>query len=281
MRGITGSLGQGMKLSQAALLFSAALAASGSQWAQACVTLVADLTGGAVVADRPAAKPEDRWPVQLLQCFPAGKTVILETGARMTLFYPATGEAIELRGPGSFLLAADAVRPVSSAAAPARLQLNSAFRDIKLDRTRLAPAGVRMRDPQLAGVVVLLEPSGVVLSADALTFSWEPVRGVREYRFRVANSRRVVLFEQRTETEQLALPAEAHLAAGERLFWQVEAVAPTAQWRSRWQEFAIATPAARSLATRLDQELPSSSAAERNLREVLLLQQMETDNPAP
>jgi hypothetical protein len=35
------------------------------------VTLVADLHGTAEVADRASAKPEDRWPVQLLQCFPA------------------------------------------------------------------------------------------------------------------------------------------------------------------------------------------------------------------
>ena len=44
--------------------------------------------------------------------------------------------------------------------------------------------------------------------------------------------------------------------------------------RSQWQEFVIATPAARSVAGRLDREVPTPSAAERNLREMLLLQQM-------
>jgi hypothetical protein len=106
--------------------------------------------------------------------------MMLAAGARMTLFYPASGEAVELRGPGSFQLATDAVQPVSSAAAPARLQLNAAFRDIKLDRTRLAPAGVRMRDPRLVNNIVLLEPSGIVLAEDALRFRWEPVRGVAD-----------------------------------------------------------------------------------------------------
>jgi hypothetical protein len=266
-----------MKPSSVAALLVAAFVASGVQWAQACVTLVADLHGAAQVADRPSAKAEDRWPVQLLQCFPAGKTVMLDPGARMTLFYPATGEAIELLGPGSFELAAATVRPVSSAAAPTRLQLNTAFRDIKLDRTRLAPAGVRMRDPQLAGVLVPLEPIGVVLSADTLVFRWGPVEGVREYRFRLANARREVLLEDRAESSQLSLPSRTQLTAGERLFWQVEAKGPATQWRSRWQEFVIATPPARSLAARLDRELPSPSATERVLREVLLLQQMEVD----
>ena len=189
-----------MKRVRVAVLLIAALAAGGSQWAQACVTLVADLQGSVAVADRPSARSEDRWPVQLLQCFPAGKTMILEAGARITLFYPGSGEALELRGPGSFELATDSVRPLSSAAAPSRLQLNTAFRDIKLDRTRLAPAGVRMRDPRLAGSVILLEPSGVVLAQDSLVFRWEPVKGIQEYRFRLADSRRQVLLENHTQS---------------------------------------------------------------------------------
>jgi hypothetical protein len=265
-----------MNRTQAAFLLVTALAAGGSGWAQGCVTLVADLQGGVAVADRPSAKPEDRWPVQLLQCFPAGKTVVLDTGARITLFYPASGEAIELRGPGSFQVATDAVKPVSSAAAPARHQLNTAFRDIKLDRTRLAPAGVRMRDPRLARGVVQLEPEGVVIPEDALVFRWEPVNGAREYRFRLANSRRQVLIEERADGAQLSVP-QFRLSAGERLYWQVEALAPAAGGRGHWQEFVVATPVARNLAARLDRELPSPSAAERNLREVLLLQAMATE----
>ena len=101
-----------MKRVRVAVLLIAALAAGGSQWAQACVTLVADLQGSVAVADRPSARSEDRWPVQLLQCFPAGKTMILEAGARITLFYPGSGEALELRGPGSFELA-DRQRPAA------------------------------------------------------------------------------------------------------------------------------------------------------------------------
>jgi hypothetical protein len=268
-----------MKQFAAAALLFAALAAGGSPSARGCVTLVADLQGAAVVAERPAAKPEDRWPLQLLQCLPAGKTVMLEAGARVTLYYPASGEALELRGPGSFQLGADGVRPVSSAAAPARLQLNAAFRDIKLDRSRLAPAGVRMRDPRLGGGVVLLEPSGIVLGQGAPVFRWEPVEGTPEYRFRLANMRREVLFEERTHGNELVLPLDSRLTAGERLVWEVEAISGSMRRRSRWQEFMVATPAARSLAARIDRELPSPSAAERNLREIVLLQSMVVDRP--
>jgi hypothetical protein len=270
-----------MKQFLAAVFLCAPLAAIGSHLAQGCVTLVADLYGAAAVADRPAAKLQDRWPIQLLQCFPAGKTIMLEAGARVTLFFPASGEAVELRGPGRFQLADDGVQPVSSAATPARVQLNAAFRDIKLDRSRLVPAGVRMRAPRPAGGVVLLAPSGIVLAEEALVFRWEPVEGAREYSVRVANSRREVLLEERAQTSEMVVPLGRRLAPGEGLMWQVEALLPAGQERSRWQEFILATPEARILAARIDQELPSPSAAERNLREVLLRQYTVADKGEP
>jgi len=264
----------------AALLF-AALGASGSGRAQACVTLVADLVGNVTAADRASSKPAERWPVQLLQCLPAGRVLILDEGARTTLFYPSSGEAVSLRGPGGFEIGASAVRPLSNAAAPSRLQLNAAFRDIKLDRSRLAPAGVRMRDPRLAAGVVLLEPRGVVLEGDVLVFRWQPVEGAQQYRFRLANFRREQVLERLTEENQIVLPAATRLAPGERMLWRVEVASGSGQSRSQWQEFVIATPQARALASRIDSELAAPSAAERNLREVLLLQQMMAGQREP
>ncbi len=255
------------------------LVASGSLSAQACVTLVADLRGAAAVADRPSAKPQDRWPIRLLECFPAGKTMMLGDGARVTLYYPASGEAVELRGPGKFQLSADAVRPLSSAASPAQLRLNDAFRDIKLDRKGLAPAGVRMRDLRIG--LVVLGPKGIVLREAPLVFRWEPVPEAREYRLRVANLRRDVLFEGATATPELTLPPDARLPAGERLVWQVEAIAPSGHHTSAWEVFVLATPAARSLAAELDREISAPDTAERNLREVLLMQEMAAEEPEP
>jgi hypothetical protein len=93
--------------------------------------------------------------------------------------------------------------------------------------------------------------------------------------------RRDVVFEGRTPAAEVTLPSDIRLAAGERLMWQVDAVLSSGQKRSRWQEFVIATPEARALAARIDHELASPSAAERNLREVLLLQNMGPDKLEP
>jgi hypothetical protein len=118
------------------------------------------------------------------------------------------------------------------------------------------------------------------LAEGAVVFKWEPVKGASQYRLQVANSRRVVLFEAQTSSTELALP-QARLSPGERLVWQVEAVAPGGNARSRWQEVVIASAEARALAAEIDTGLHMPSPAERNLREVLLLQRMMTEKTDP
>ena len=262
-----------------ALLLLCAFVGSGTAPVHACVTLVVDLYGTVVAADTASAKPGDRWPVQLLQCFPPRKVLILQSGAGATLFFPANGMAFELRGVGRFEVASEGVLSLSDSPAPSRLQLNAAFRDIKLDRANLVPAGVRMRDPRITVGPALLEPRGMVVSADPPVFRWEAIAGGTQYRFRLASARIEVIYETLTDMTQLVLPIEVRLPAGEKLLWHVDNAAATGRSANRWQEFVIATPQARKLAEAIDQAVPSPSAAERNLRDVLLMQRMARDKP--
>jgi hypothetical protein len=251
----------------------AALAVNAAEPVNSCVTMVADLYGPVTVASQAGARREDKWPVQLMKCLPAGKVLTLENGARATLFFPATGAALELGAPGGFEITADGARPLANALPPTRMLLNDAFRKIEFDRTNLSAAGVRMRDPALGGLG-LLQPRGIVLSAHELVFHWEPSGDQRNYRFRLATESRQVIFEQVTEQTQLALPQDVHLASGKRLLWQVQTLSASSAAPSRWQEFIIATPEARALAAQIDPELATPSAAERNLRDMLLMQRM-------
>jgi len=253
------------------LLFVAALAATAH--AETNVAVAADVYGLVAVADAASAKPEDRWPVQLLQCFPARKVLYLEKEARAILFFPVSGSAFELRGPGRFEIASDSVQPLSRAPAPSKTVLNTAFRGIKLDRTNLAPAGVRMRDPKLAGAPIPMAPRGVVTSSGAPIFRWEAAGAGKSYRFRLVRTRKDLIYETLTDQMELQLPADIALSPGERLLWQVQD-ASSDRGAAAWQEFVIATPEVRALATQLDQALPSPTSAERNLREALLMQQM-------
>jgi hypothetical protein len=263
------------------LLLLVALSARGAEHAPAYVSMVADLHGTVAVANTAWSKPEDRWPVQLLQRFPPSRVLTLENAARVTLFFPAEGIAFELRGPGKFEIAPDSVRPLSNAPPPSRSVLNAAFRGIKLDRSNLAPAGVRMRDPRPAGAPAPLEPRGIVMAADGLVFRWGAVGGGRQYRFRLARDRTDLIYEAVTEQTELVLPPEFLLTPGEPLLWQVEDASQARGGASGWQEFMLATPDAGILAAQIDRDLPSPNAAERNLREVLLLQRMPPGKSEP
>jgi hypothetical protein len=269
------------KLTLTTVLFIGFVAVPGAARAEVDVALLADVYGTVNVADSARAKPEDRWPVKLLQTFPRGKVLVLNSDARATLFFPGSGMAMEMRGPGKFEIAPDAVRALGNAAAPARLPLNAAFRDIKLDRSNLAPAGVRMRDPRQAGAPSALEPRGVVLSTQALVFRWEPASGEQQYRFRLVKNRIEPLYETLTKDSELSLPAEVHLPVGERLQWQAEDVAPARSAATGWKEFVIATPEVRALAEQIDRAIPSATATERVLRDVLLMQRSLPGMPQP
>jgi hypothetical protein len=256
------------------LVFLWGLIAAGTAPSHACVTMVADLYGTVAVADTASAKPQDQWPVQLLQCLTPRKVLSLQAGARATLFFPANGMAFELRGAGRFEVGSDAVQPLADSPAPSRVQLNAAFRDIKLDRANLVPAGVRMRDPRVVVGPALLEPRGMVVSADPPVFRWEAIAGSPRYRFRLASVRMDIIYETLTDGTELVLPAQIPLTPGERLIWHVEEASAIGRTANRWQEFVVATPEARGLAQGIDQDIPSPSAAERNLRDVLLMQKM-------
>ena len=241
--------------------------------AEGCVTMLADVTGSVTIADAASAKPDEWWPVQLLQCLPARKILSLQTGAHTTLFFPASGAALELRGKGRYEILQDSARPLGNAQVPERRALNDAFRDIQLDRSSLTAAGVRMRLPAQSSGIAPLAPRGIVLTPDALVFRWEAAPGNPQYRFQLGKSRTQIIYETTTGRTELQLPAEIALAPGARFQWRVD-IASSGPMTGRWQEFAVATAQARTLAAELDRAVPEPSTAEANLREVLLMQQI-------
>jgi len=243
--------------------------------AEGCVAMLADVSSGVTMAETASAKQQDWWPVHLLQCLAPRKVLFLPSGASATVYFPSNGTAVDLRGSSRYEILPDGARPIANAPAPERRTLNAAFRDIQLDRAEYNSAGVRMRQPEKAAGPVLLFPRGIVVSGDPLVFRWEAAgAGNAKYHFELARSRSEVLYETTTDATELTLPGELTLAPGERFMWRVGLISPTAKVSGRWQKFVLATDAARELAARLDRDVPAPSAAERNLREVLLFQRM-------
>jgi hypothetical protein len=247
---------------------------TGAAVAADCITLVADLAGAVAVADTAAAKPKDRWPVQLLQCLPVRKVVALDPGARATLFFPAGTRSFELVGPGRYQIVRDGILPLNGSAPAVERVLNQAFQDVRLDRSMLSPAGVRMRT--VAGErLTLLEPRGIVTDPARLSFRWQrSAERSGELRFRLANENGEVIHEAIADGEQLVLPDTVVLAPGLRFFWHVEDTSSSQRASPRWERFVIATEEVQALARQIDSHTRMPSAAESNLRDLLLMQSM-------
>jgi hypothetical protein len=262
----------------ASRVLAIALLGANAAVADDCITLIADLSGTVTVADSVASKAKDRWPAQLLQCLPADKVVSLDAGARITLFFPRGTRSFDLVGPGGYEIKREGVRPINGSPAAAQRVLNQAFQDVRLDRAKLAPAGVRMRTSEHARLT-LLEPRGIVTEASNLSFRWQrAVDSSGPVRFRLARASGEVIYETTAAAEGLVLPEAIVLLPGARFSWRVEDQALPPLSAPRWESFLVATEQVQALARRLDARLGSPSPAEANLRNLLLMQNMTADN---
>lgn len=88
--------------------------------------------------------------------------LILAEKSHTTLFFPASGEAFDLFGPGEFLVGNQEVRAIGVAAPTVKRQLNAAFRAIRIDRTDLAQAAIVMRGADEGEQPELLAPEVIV-----------------------------------------------------------------------------------------------------------------------
>lgn len=244
------------------------------------MVLVADLDGRVTVsANARAAAPAT--PVTLMQALSADSVLVLGAEpSRATLFYPDLGTAFDLRGPGNFHVTPSEVRALGTARAPSARQLNRAFRGIRLERANLTPASVVMRSAEATDLPSLIRPQGVVLDTGEVVFSWAAPGERQEYRFRLMTRAGDLLYETLTPATQVALPHGLQLRVGEWYLWGVQPVREGRRGLAQWREFLLAGEDVRKLALELDRDGGPGSAAERNLRDLLLAQQAQRSTGA-
>jgi hypothetical protein len=263
-------MSKGAGLFAACLFFTlTAVSAKGGE----CVSMLVDLKGSVTFAKSPSANPQDRWPASLMQCFSRDDVLSLAQADRATLYFPEAGTGVGLRGRGQYVIESNAVRPIGNAPLPSSTVLNAVFKGVKLAREGLTPAGFRMREAPNPDGIVQSAPRGLVTEAGPLVFRWEQGDTRPPYRIRIVKSNKTTVYEGPVATNDFRLPPEVELNAGEPMSWRVETV-DSVSGGGRWQEFVVATPEARELAAQIDRMIPSPSDAERNLRNVLLLQKM-------
>lgn len=230
-------------------------------WAGLPVAVIANLQGAVTQRQEPAAGAA----AKLLDPLEELAILTLAANARATLYFPASGKAFELRGPGDFEVGTVAVRALGKAPPPSGRDLNAAYRDIKLDRKPIAKAAVIMRGRIGEPSESLLEPRGLVLSPDNLTFRWVPQATGALYRFQLTNEMGKPLYETETLETSIGLPEWMTLMRGERYRWEVEVVSGNGGALKGWREFVVADEAMRSGLAELDRSTETMSEAERTL----------------
>lgn len=106
---------------------------------------------------------------------------------------------------------APASLPPSAGAPPAEIQT------VPPRAARNAPTG-------LLPPVVISPRDGAVVSSTKLEFRWKPVQGCIYYEVRLLDAEGSVVWEQRTESTSMNLPAEVSLKAGQKYFVWIKAV---------------------------------------------------------
>lgn len=218
----------------ALLLFLFVLLVGGNAQAQSILAMVTDLNGTANVQD-----PDGRSrTAALLDYLDAGDRLIIPADGMAVISYLDPAAEWKLRGPGAWLLSANAPQ-TQSGATPERNGLDPRLtRPVALElnqrRSELRTAGMVMR--QIGGTIDPIGPIGPNVAGNPV-FEWEAKPGITEYRLRLEKSRGSILLDLPVHGNRLELPAAARLPADQRYRWQVETENGGTSARSPWTQF--------------------------------------------
>jgi len=222
--------------------FAAVLFACASFAAQASI-LVTDIQGEVTRAGK---------PVDLLTQLAPQEKLQLAVSSRAVVAYVSLAREYVLTGPGEYRVEAQGLIALPGASKMQTRELPAVYRQIKIDLNRLGQAGVRLRGEEAP---LELQPSGLLAEAPVL-FQWPPVPGTEGYIFRLADSKRNLVYEARLQDPALSLPPSLRLKPGARYYWGIEA--PGSGREAAWTEIHLAANPA--LAKRIIAATPATDA---------------------
>lgn len=215
-----------------------------------------------VVTDLDGEVLRGQQAIGLLAALAPKDQLSLLPGAHAVVTYLPDAREFALVGPGRYRIDGNAVVPLNGALAPAVRELPAAYRNVRIDTSRLGQAGIRLRGGNAAPA---LQPQGLIADAPRV-FTWPAVSDAEGYVFRLADEKRDLIFEARLAEPALTLPDSIRLRPGSRYFWGVEA--PGSGQEPRWTRLRLASD---TLSARLLQEAQPSPAAPRSERVLFAL----------
>lgn len=226
--------------------------------------------GAAIVTDvHGEARLANGMPIELLRELPTYAELRLQRSARVVLIHLAAGTTYELTGPGTFAVRARQVQSLDGAQALRSRVLPPAFRDVRLQSTRVTQASVAMRGSRSDGRLRLLEPVATWLLQPPSILAWQVPEGNAELEFAVqlTDAENRIVYEAMTRDSSLALPRNLRFEPGQLYGWQVKARLD-GKLLEAWTEFGVADAALRA---RVESARPGTEASNADLVAFALL----------
>jgi hypothetical protein len=150
---------------------------------------------------------------------PAGTTVTVLKQAQLSVFLPAVAESVTLSGPGIYVIEEKVVRANGAAPGIERRALSTNFSGLRFKSEALAQTSLIMRGG--ATELELLEPVGMTTQMRDTRFVWHSASRAEVYEFTLADQDGATIHRTKTNGEELTLPPEIALHAGDSYVWSV------------------------------------------------------------
>ena len=185
------------------------------------IAVITDMQGKATLGA--ASDPRD---VTILSEIQAGSELELAPGSRLVVVWLRSGEEFSFSGPAAVRFTESGPRVLSGAQPTRRPSAIERAKDIRIRPSGVTQAAVVMRSLGKSPRIRLLSLAGTNTLEPNPEFRWQPIPGVRQYRFELADASGRALLELDIGADSYRLPAAITLDENVRYTWEVSARLP-------------------------------------------------------
>jgi len=229
---------------------------SGDARAQA-VAMVTDVQGSAS-----AVSAGERRNLSILSDITENTEVTIAQGARLVAVFLRSGEEYTFSGPALARFSDAGPQTLSGAAPSRRPSALEKGRDIRIRPVGVTQAVIVLRSAKPGQRIRLLTLAGTRTLDTQPEFRWQPIAGVKRYRFELADGTGKALLEMDVDGESLRLPATVSLQEGQSYTWEVSTRLSDGRKYASSGDFSV-LPAARREEVEALRPSSAASLAER------------------
>lgn len=176
-------------------------------------------------------------PLVLMDTIGLGAQIEVFNGATVVVFDGAMGVEFRMKGPGKYALDSSSVHPVGNSLPPVKVELNPAYKGIRVQSAGIKRAGISMRS--LNPLASSMRPAAETVNTDGLKFSWRGAAG-EGAQLILQNENGSVVWQSAVQDSPEKLPSNIALNPGATYRWQIKQPF-VGESRQTWAEFVVLT----------------------------------------